>query len=244
MVIEELVIPYDDFVTNTVIDPEQFDANNAAIATKTNEIAAKINTGIVGSDIKSVTVDDILGDTYSNTGTLVQILSWFSKRIKAIIGGDYWLSNIPCSLTELDTRVTTIESSAVSGTIIKQEVYTIVNSNLGDGTFSYTVNGGTVIGTLGSSGEQIFTLTQGSYVTGQNRLEALINDTLMRSAASGGLVELSTTTFEIVAPQAAGVEITAKYFESMDITNERAVIYSDTEPTTDLTSKIWFKVVS
>lgn len=41
--IEQLNIPYDDFVLNTVINPQEFDDNNAEIQEKTNQAIAQIN---------------------------------------------------------------------------------------------------------------------------------------------------------------------------------------------------------
>lgn len=44
MSIANLVIPYDDFVLNTEIDPEQFDTNNAVIESKVNELVTSANS--------------------------------------------------------------------------------------------------------------------------------------------------------------------------------------------------------
>jgi hypothetical protein len=44
MAIEQLIIPYDDFQTGQVIDPEQFDLNNLYIKNKVNEIVLTTNT--------------------------------------------------------------------------------------------------------------------------------------------------------------------------------------------------------
>ena len=76
-------------------------------------------------------------------------------------------------------------------TIIKEEVFIIVSSNNGDGTFTYSDNGELVVGELGESGEQIFNLVTGTYEPGNNRIEAMINDTLRRSVKSGGLIEIN-----------------------------------------------------
>lgn len=56
-------------------------------------------------------IDDVTAVPYANTGTLTQIMSWFAKQLKAIIGGAAWSSTPPDSLTGLDARLTTAEGS-------------------------------------------------------------------------------------------------------------------------------------
>lgn len=46
MAINQLSISYPNFVLDTVIDPEQFDTNNAEIQTKVNEVVSAVNADI------------------------------------------------------------------------------------------------------------------------------------------------------------------------------------------------------
>jgi len=126
-------------------------------------------------------------------------------------------------------------------TVIRREVFTIVTNNNGDGTFTYTdSNGIEQVGSLGTSGEQIFTLQKGSYALGEERVEAIINDTLQRSVTSGGLTEVDSTHIALTSPEGAGAEITIKYFESLGIVGLGLVQIGATQPAIDA---IWFKVV-
>jgi hypothetical protein len=109
-------------------------------------------------------------------------------------------------------------------TLIKMEVFQIITSNNGDNTFTYRDGGGTDrTGTLTPEGYQTFFLLLGQYPVGENRIEAVVGDTLHRSAVSGGLVETSSTAFTLTSPEAAGAEITVKYFERLGITGEHAL---------------------
>jgi len=126
-------------------------------------------------------------------------------------------------------------------TVIRREVFIIVTSNNGDGTFTYTDSGGIEhFGSLGTSGEQIFTLQKGSYALGEERVEAIINDTLQRSVTSGGLTEVDSTHIALASPEGAGAEITIKYFERVSIVGLGIVQIGATQPAVDA---IWFKVV-
>lgn len=51
MAIANLNLPYNDFRLNEIIDPEQFDINNAQIVSKMNELVARINQGFDTGDI-------------------------------------------------------------------------------------------------------------------------------------------------------------------------------------------------
>lgn len=126
-------------------------------------------------------------------------------------------------------------------TIIRREVFTIVTSDNGDGTFTYTDSDGIQhIGSLGASGEQIFALQKGSYALGEERVEAVVNDTLQRSVTSGGLAEIDSTHVALTSPEGSGAEITIKYFESLGVSGLGLIQRSSIEPTIDV---YWFKVV-
>lgn len=126
-------------------------------------------------------------------------------------------------------------------TVIRREVFVIVSSNNGDGTFTYKdVNDIEHIGELGAIGEQIFALQKGSYSLGEERIEATVNDTLQRSVTSGGLQEIDSTHVALTMPEGNGAEITIKYFESIGVTGLGLIQRSATEPPIDV---YWFKVV-
>jgi len=147
----------------------------------------------------------------------------------------------------LDTRYYTktdlIPYLSGGDTLIVEEVFTIVNANLGNNTFSYLdKNGSTIIGPIDSNGNQVFTLQQGFYSLGNNRIYALINDTIRRSVASGGLTEVDTTHAGII-PQLAGAEITFVYFQRTGITGEHNVIIGTTQPPQGNDNTLWMKVI-
>ena len=126
-------------------------------------------------------------------------------------------------------------------TLIKYEVFTIVNSNLGNGTFSYlNKNAVTVIGTLDGSGNQVFTLIEGNYLIGQNRINMTINDTLQRSVASGGLLEVDATHIALTSPEGAGAELTIQYFERIGIVGTGLIVQGTVKPPSEF---FWYKEV-
>lgn len=128
-------------------------------------------------------------------------------------------------------------------TLIKEEVFTIINADNGDGTFTYNDGVQNVISELTENGYQVFTLTKGEYLSDMNRIEVIINDTLRRSAASGGLVEIDNTTFAL-SPEGNGAEITAKYYERIGLTGEHNLIINEVQPPQSEGNTVWFKVLS
>lgn len=132
------------------------------------------------------------------------------------------------SRSELDTT---------ANVLVKTEVFRIVDPDLGDGTFSYTdKNNDLKIGSL-QGGYQVFTLQEGDYSLGENRLSAIINDTLHRSAASGGLTEVDSTRVGVIA-EIGGTEITISYFTITGSVGSGIVVGS-IQPTTVYQGKLW-----
>lgn len=149
---------------------------------------------------------------------------------------------------QLDTRYYTKEYLdewlADNDTVIHEEVFTIVNPNLGDGTFTYTIDGVTnIVGALLAGGEQVFTLVDGSYITGMNRIEAIVNDALRRSVASGGLIEVGETSFALASPEGAGAEITVKYYESITMPGEYNIRIDETMPPANNGKTVWYQII-
>jgi len=129
-------------------------------------------------------------------------------------------------------------------TSISIEVFTIVSSDNGDGTFTYNNGTADIVGQLTAEGHQVFTLANGTYDLGQNRVEAYVNDTLHRSAASGGLAEISPNKVALTQPEDAGAEITIKYYERISLGGEQSIILSSIQPQrTANRSILWFKLL-
>jgi hypothetical protein len=128
-------------------------------------------------------------------------------------------------------------------TNIIEEVYIIVTTDNGDGTFTYRDSEETEFqGELGPSGEQTFQLIKGTYEPGLNRIELLINDALRRSVASGGIVEGDGTFVTLVDPEGVESEITIKYYMRLGLAGEFNVRYGSEMPPL-LTNTMWFKLI-
>lgn len=129
-------------------------------------------------------------------------------------------------------------------TIIREEVFIIINSNSGDGTFSYKDTGNNQFtGQITDEGFQVFEFKKGRYDLGLNRVECVVGDTLRRSVTSGGLLEISNTSVALTTPEGNGAEITFKYFERIGITGEHNLVIGDIQPPSSSGNTVWFKVV-
>lgn len=126
-------------------------------------------------------------------------------------------------------------------TSIKREVFTIVNSDNLDNTFTY-IDGDSVehVGMLLENGEQVFTLIKGFYQLNLERIEVTINDTLNRTSTSGGLMEISPTEFALTSPEQNGAEITVKYYEKIGLAGVSIIHYGNVVPDG---YAMWYKVV-
>lgn len=125
----------------------------------------------------------------------------------------------------------------------KEEVYTIVSADNGDGTFVYTDGTKSYIGELTPEGHQVFTLNNGSYSMDNNTLTVWISDTLRRSKKSGGVNEISPISFALTQPEKSGTEITIEYYERVGMAGEHNIIYSKTKPLSTKVSTMWFEVL-
>ncbi|MED1125366.1 hypothetical protein [Bacillus atrophaeus] len=100
------------------------------------------------------------------------------------------------------------------------EVFKIVRANNGDGTFTYSNEAGEHrTKPLTKDGKQVFELEKGSYIVKRNKIEAYINDTLHRSATSGGLTEVDETRIALTDNVANDTKVTFKYFLKFNIGN-------------------------
>lgn len=127
-------------------------------------------------------------------------------------------------------------------TQVRVDIFKIISSNNGDGTYTYTLNGVEQVGSLDNEGRQILVLS-GSYDMGVNHIEALIDDTLHRSSASGGLVEIDGNTIKLSDVLADGQEVTVKYYERIGIAGEHNVVVGEQKPPPTRGATLWFKVV-
>jgi hypothetical protein len=139
----------------------------------------------------------------------------------------------------LDTRYVTSGQISLDNMNIIGEVFTVTNADNGDDTFSYTDrNNVTHIGEKTEAG-QVFTLQVADYSLGVNHIKAWVNDTLQRSAISGGLVEIDSTHVE-VSTVTTGAEITFEYYTR--INNFGAgIYYGATEPLDKYPGKVWIQ---
>ncbi len=243
--INEFSISFPEFKLNDIIDPDEANANNADIVNKTNEIINESNEQddriseaehTIASNInRIVAVENTLPnkadkvDTY--TKTEVDDIANTKSNVGHIHDERYYTK------TELESYLTGGDTRVV------YEVYTIVNADNGDETFTYTDGIDTFIGELNEEGHQIFDLRKGFYVPDHDRISAYINDTLHRSQASGGLYEISETRVALTMPEGNGAEITFKYFERVGMKPESSVMISTTKPIDYGRNITWFKVI-
>lgn len=103
---------------------------------------------------------------------------------------------------------------------IVTENYTIKSVDSANKTFSYTLESGDVRNSvIDDTKGFIFELENGSYQPERNQIEAVIDDILLRSKASGGLVEVSEIKVGIKDPLVVGQEVTLKYVTTFRVGN-------------------------
>lgn len=128
-------------------------------------------------------------------------------------------------------------------TSIKEEVYTIISSDNGDGTFTYSDGIEQFVEPLTSEGYQVFTLREGFYELGSNRVELIVGDTLRRSVKSGGLIEVDSTHVALTQPEGAGAEITIKYYERIGMMAEYNIKMGTIKPPLNNGRNMWFEEI-
>lgn len=275
-----LKVTYNDFKNLEVIDPDKFDQNNQEIVDHIDSFVDAYNAlEIINADTNSKAIEALGTANAANTKADNAVSTANTAEAKADLAIDTADSAVVIATeanakanmaiaTASDAVVSAEQAaveaelasiaarSAVGNTVRKIEVYTIVNSNNGDGTFTYKdALDNQYIGNLGEAGEQIFTLIQGSYPLHENRIEAIINDTLHRTVASGGLQEIDETNIALTNPEGNGAEITIIYFEKIGMTGEHklshgvgqydevaGVIYQGTVKPNSTTA-FWYKEV-
>lgn len=231
-----LQVTYNDFKNLDIIDPEEFDQNNQDLVGKIDELVEQAQYDEQALlNLFTITAEDAqdLLEHKSNKNN--------PHEVTAEQLGVY-------TKTELDPYL------SGGDTVIKEEIFTIVSSDNGDQTFTYSNSDSeNVIGTLTAEGYQVFTLEDGTYALDSNHIEILIGDTLRRSKKSGGLIEIDDTHVALTVPEGNGAEITIKYFERIGLMGEHAITHEEggadtisglvqvggTQPT----KSIWFKFI-
>jgi len=129
-------------------------------------------------------------------------------------------------------------------TNIKEEVYIIVSSDNGNGTFTYKDAADNLYTQpLTPEGYQVFALQDGYYEPGNNRIEIIVGDTLRRSEKSGGLLSIDTTHVALTQPEGAGAEITIKYYERIGIMAEYNIKMGVTRPPLNNGRTMWIEII-
>ena len=210
-------------------------ANSAVITA--NEADTKSDVAVISANEAVATADTALGqDTIEPyTGALG------AMKIATDIKEDYTVVRqevLDAVSGGLDDRyITRSEVNLENNIDIIYEVYTIVNADNGNGTFIYQDNDSVqYIGDL-VNGNQVFQLIKGDYTLGENRISAYINDTLHRSSASGGLVEIDSTHIGIT-PEGDGAEITIKYI-TISGSLGNGIVIGLVEPVEKYIGKVW-----
>lgn len=210
------------------------------------------------------TTNTRLDGRIDTTNTRIDGLTTRMTTAESNINNRYTKAEITSLLTPINASITALQTGLAThnhdarymtrdelkpflgggNTKITIDVFTILSSDPVAKTFTYRNGAGTVFtGALVENGGQEFTLSS-TYSMNSNYISAIVNDTLHRSVASGGLKEISTNKVVLTYPEAIGAEITFNYFSNVGITGEHSVIYGTLKPAPSQNKFIWYKVVS
>lgn len=238
--INDLSLSYPNFKEFDIIQPYETNQNNEEIVIKINEIINYFNPILSENGAKSIKILSIPGidgtNVYDSFISVAKFLDLNYSRLEKHRNSD-----------DHDSRYYTKEELTPylrgGDTIIHEETFTIVNENNGDGTFTYTDGVEEFLGDLTEDGYQIFTLLKGTYQKGMNRVEVMVDDTLRRSVASGGLIEISENKVALTSPEEVGTEISFKYYERIGVAVEYNINLGETKPVRGSGNTMWFEKI-
>ena len=126
--------------------------------------------------------------------------------------------------------------SIAKDSIVKTEVFTIKNLDEGNGKFCYTNSKGQDRHfEFSEERGYLFELEEGSYQQFRNHLDVLLDDCLLRNAATGGVEEVNSRRFFVKDKLVVGEEVTARYINTIRLGNPypRTFESVDTPPEQD-----------
>lgn len=123
-----------------------------------------------------------------------------------------------------------------------EESFVIINADNGNGTFTYSDGFKQFTGTITPEGYLVFTLQKGSYTMNNASIVVWVDDYLRRTKTSGGIIEISTTSFALVEPEINGTEITVEYFKRIGLLGEHNIMLDSQRPP-DIENAVWFEVI-
>lgn len=115
--------------------------------------------------------------------------------------------------------------SIAKDAIITRENFTIVETNLPHNKFTYRDENDRLYYSDQNDRGFWFELKKGHYAPGRNMIEVTIDDILVRSAATGGITEISETRFVMPEKLEPGMELTVRYYQLNRIGNPYPRIY-------------------
>lgn len=235
-----------DAVNSVVTDVNAIDTYKATVDMLNNIAGVGRTTETVRQNAVNMTNHKASGDHDSRYYTETEIDTKISTINTNVANNQNNILNHKSSADHDGRYYTKTELQAYlrgGDTNIKEEVFTIINSNNGDGTFTYSNKGQTIIGQLTAEGYQVFDLTKGYYDIGTSRIEVIVNDTLRRSVESGGIIETSSTSFALTATEGSGAEITVKYYERLGMAAEYNIKMGTEKPPKNDGKTMWFKII-
>ena len=121
------------------------------------------------------------------------------------------------------------------------EVFTVTNTDNGDGNFIYTNADGEqrYKPVLENGNKFIFELEKGTYFPGRNHLEVTIDDVLVRTVMSGGIEEIDESRFAVCEPLEVGQEISVRYVKWTKIGNPYPRIFLNAEEPDAENGDVW-----
>lgn len=233
-----------DTMTSTQLK-QYWDSSPEELRVALNKLMDELQATTSASNLGAKTITGISGGTVQ---ALLENLKAYIDNLKVYVDAHKNDKANPHQVTADQLNVYTKEELApyLQGgeTFIKYEVFTIVSSNNGDGTFNYKDRFDQLhTGEVTEEGYQVFTLREGNYTIGENRINAIVGDVLHRSVASGGLQEISPTEVALTIPEGDNAEITFQYFGRVGIAGEHNLIVGPDRPPVLDSKTVWFQVV-